>query len=459
MTPTSINTSRFLARLPISALEYLAWFLASEEGGQRQFRTLKRGATKQGLGLEDIRSIDVPVPPKKEQERIVAKIEELFSDLDAGVAALKRARANLKRYRAAVLKAAVEGQLTEQWRAEHPATEPAPKLLDRILAARRKKWEADQLARFATAGKAPPKNWRERYVEPACLDNSQLSALPDGWCWANVEQLTQRSEYGTSVKCDYEAAGPPVLRIPNIAKGSIDLSDLKYSTERCEIQPQDALQMGDLLMCRTNGSISLIGKAALVSHTYRPLHTFASYLLRFRFGESDWLPRWILTYVSSHHGRRFIEGHAASSAGQHNISLSLIHSMPIPLPPLAEQREAVSLADKRLSAAMKAEAEIEVNLHRAARLRQGILKRAFEGRLVPQDPRRAGVGVAGADTATWAKGILRRRVTGTPMHWKYRTTDLAFYRGICHYTNVLALFRKGCRPCEFATRYTISSGS
>ena len=127
--------------------------------------------------------------PLHEQHRIVAKIEELFSDLDAGVAALKRAKANLKRYRAAVLKAAVEGKLTEEWRAKNPPKEPAAKLLERILKERRKKWEEDQLAAYEANGKQPPKNWRDKYQEPAGPDTANLPALPEGWCWAAVEQL------------------------------------------------------------------------------------------------------------------------------------------------------------------------------------------------------------------------------------------------------------------------------
>ena len=102
-----------------------------------------------------------------EQRRIVAKIEELFSDLDAGVAALERAKAKLKRYRAAVLKAAVEGKLTEEWRAKHPPKETASQLLERILKERRRKWEEDQLAAYAKAGKKPPANWKDKYKEPA----------------------------------------------------------------------------------------------------------------------------------------------------------------------------------------------------------------------------------------------------------------------------------------------------
>jgi type I restriction enzyme S subunit len=107
------------------------------------------------------------IAPFNEQRRIVKKIEELFSKLDAGVAALERVKANLKRYRAAVLKSAVVGKLTAEWRAKHPDTEPASKLLERILKERRRKWEDAQLAKYATAGKEPPKGWREKYKEPA----------------------------------------------------------------------------------------------------------------------------------------------------------------------------------------------------------------------------------------------------------------------------------------------------
>jgi len=124
------------------------------------------------------------LPPLPEQRRIVAKIEELFSDLDAGVAALERVRANLKRYRAAVLRAAVEGRLTEEWRTRNPATEPAAKLLERILAERRAKWEQDQLRKFKEGGKTPPKGWKEKYEEPAPMRDRPSIELPGDWCWA-----------------------------------------------------------------------------------------------------------------------------------------------------------------------------------------------------------------------------------------------------------------------------------
>jgi len=147
------------------------------------------------VDFEQIGEFEIELPPPEQQKIIVGKIEELFSDLDAGVAALKRAQANLKRYRAAVLKAAVEGRLTEQWRAERKAkrtaTEPAAKLLEHILAERRKKWDAAQLKKYANAGKAPPKGWQSKYLEPATAKSTASIGLPDGWCCATANQICE----------------------------------------------------------------------------------------------------------------------------------------------------------------------------------------------------------------------------------------------------------------------------
>ena len=367
-----------------------AWLqrILSSPGIRSQLSSVATGSSNsmRNVSQDKVLALHFGMPPKNEQQRIVEKVDELFSDLDVGVAALKRAKANLKRYRAAVLKAAVEGKLTEEWRAKHPAKEPASTLLARILKERRQKWETDQLAKFAAAGKEPPKNWRDKYVEPSTLDTSGLPELPEAWCWLSMEQLTVRSEYGTSVKCDYGGGGPPVLRIPNIARGELDLADMKFAKQPLPLGNDDRLQLGDMLMCRTNGSISLIGKSAVVRSELSPPHTYASYLLRFRFGLLASLPSWVHVFVTSFQGRRFIESNAASSAGQHNISLSLIHTMPIPLPPMPEQQKIIEDVSERLSQIDAAETQIEHCLRRATRLRQSILKQAFEGKLVPQDP-------------------------------------------------------------------------
>jgi type I restriction enzyme, S subunit len=330
--------------------------------------------------------LDLSLAPTREQERLVAKLEELLSDLEAAVGALERARANLKRYRAAVLKAAVEGKLTAEWRKANPNVEPADKLLERILVERRRKWEEAQLAKYAAQGKQPPKGWKAKFIEARRPDITQLGVLPRNWCWTTLEQVVARSEYGTSVKCDYDASGTPVLRIPNIKNGIIDLTDLKFSLTKLELTRGDELQPGDLLMCRTNGSIRLVGKSAVIRTLDGRAFAFASYLLRFRFIEISLLPEWVDLYVNAQPGRAFVETNAASSAGQHNISLATLLRMPIPVPPVEELAELEQRVAEALSRIDKAEREVDLQLERASRLRQAILKRAFEGKLVPQDP-------------------------------------------------------------------------
>ena len=342
-----------------------------------ELRSKSTGTTFEAIRGDDLRSHAFPLPPLAEQRRIVAEIEKQFTRLDASVAALKQVQANLKRYRASLLKAACEGKLVpteaELAQSEGRDYEPADRLLERILSERRARWESQEKR-------------RGKYKEPVAPDTSDLPELPEGWVWATVAQILARSEYGTSVKCNYEPDGLPVLRIPNIVAGELDLIDLKYATGPVPIDSETALAKGDVLMCRTNGSVSLVGKTAVVNTELEPYHGFASYLLRFRLIEAEMMPKWFHIYATSQLGRAFIEQHAASSAGQNNVSLSLIHAMPIPLPPLAEQRRIVAEVEQRLSVINQIEAAVEANLARAERLRQSILKQAFSGKLVPQDP-------------------------------------------------------------------------
>ena len=203
---------------------------------------------------------------------------------------------------------------------------------------------------------------------------------------SSYSEIQEANTKAHPLTCSYEATGLPVLRIPNIVAGEIDLTDIKYATQPVKIDSETSLAKGDVLMCRTNGSVRLVGKTAMVHSDLEPYHGFASYLLRFRLMETEFIPKWFHIYSTSQLGRAFIEQNAASSAGQNNVSLSLIHTMPIPLPPLAEQRRIVAEVERRLSVVQQTEATVEASLARAERLRQSILKQAFSGRLVPQDP-------------------------------------------------------------------------
>lgn len=346
--------------------------------------------TVKHLSSQTLLDIPLPLPPLAEQTRIADRIDELFTDLAAGVAALERVKRNLSRYRAAALHAAVTGRLTEAWRKQHgtPA-EPGPKLLERILAERRRQWERRTLAKYEKDGKQPPKNWRDRYPEPSPpklpADGSPLPVLPEGWCWVSVDQVTQIIQYGTSAKTNEDASGVPVLRMGNITtKGTVDYTNLKYLPQDHHEFPELLLERGDVLFNRTN-SAELVGKTAVFEPTTDGRYSLASYLIRVR-AVAGCSPRWLTWCVISPLGRRWLRSVLSHTAGQANVNGTKLAEYVIPLPPAAEQAAIVDGVNEKLSQIDGLEAEIVLGLARAARLRQAILKAAFEGKLVPQDP-------------------------------------------------------------------------
>jgi type I restriction enzyme, S subunit len=272
-------------------------------------------------------------------------------------------------------------------RAEGRSYEPADQLLQRIHLERRAKWESEQLAKMKAEGKVPnDERWKSKYSEPVKPDTSELPDLPEGWLWITLNQLSWDASYGTSEKCGYDFSGPPVLRIPNIDRGYIDSTDLKFAQENTKLDTVNALAPGDFLVIRTNGSKSLIGRSALVRQDFDRAYFFASYLIRFRIVNLQGIADWLNQIWNALSIRAWIEQTAATSAGQYNISLSALNGAVVPIPPPAEMFRIIAEIDRRLSVIDELEATIDANLKRTDRLRQAILKRAFEGKLVPQDP-------------------------------------------------------------------------
>jgi type I restriction enzyme S subunit len=323
------------------------------------------GTTFNAISGSDLRSLSIPVAPPDEQKNIVAEIEKQFSRLDDAVAGLKRIRTNLKCYKAAVLKAAVEGKLTEEWRKQNPKIEPADKLLKRIIAERKKKWEAEHPGR--------------KYKEPAPPDTSNLPELPKGWVWATVEQLAAKVQYGSSSKTDEDREGVPVLRMGNIFEGSLKLDDLKYLPKSHAEFPELLLQNGDLLFNRTN-SPELVGKTAVYKGVPKPC-SFASYLIRVQFNDSA-SSNFVSFCINSDHGRKWIKSVVSQQVGQANVNGSKLQAFSVPLPPHTEQQKIVEEVEIYLSVAEEIEATIETNFKRADRLRQATLMKAFSGKLL-----------------------------------------------------------------------------
>jgi type I restriction enzyme S subunit len=335
-----------------------------------------QGVVYPAIRPRDVRQHQLPIPPLTEQRRIVQVIETNFSRLDDAVATLERVQRNLKRYRASVLKAAVEGRLvpteSDVARAEGRYYEPASALLERILAERSRRWKDSRK--------------KNKCIEPAGPDIRDLPDLPEGWCWATVSALTWDADYGTSKKCTHDADGPPVLRIPNVQREAILLDDMKHAASSDGLDSSGTVEPGDLLFIRTNGSRNLIGRGAVVVQPLPRKHYFASYLIRLRIVKLDALPRWLALAWHTSVLRDQILAEAASSAGQYNVSLSAASSFMVPLPPLAEQGRILAEVERATSLIDAAEASAGATVERCAHLRQSILRWAFEGRLTDQGP-------------------------------------------------------------------------
>ena len=335
------------------------------------------------------------LPPLNEQRRIVAKIEQLFSELDKGVESLKTARAKLNVYRQAVFKQAFEGKLTAQWREENKdKLEKPEQLLARIKRERTVRYER-QLKEW----KAAVKTWEENGnpgKKPARLpkleetshlsltETGTLPSLPAGWSYLQLGLVIDEPKYGSSKKCDYDYKGTGVLRIPNVVRGVVDASDLKGAHfEEDEKRTYD-LRSGDILVIRSNGSISIVGKCALISKAEEQ-YLYAGYLIRLRSNLATLLPEYLAALLSSHLLRTQIEDKAKSTNGVNNINSGEIQSLIVPLCSLSEQEVVVERLSTSLSTVDAIEAEIDSQLLKADALRQSVLKKAFSGQLVAQD--------------------------------------------------------------------------
>jgi type I restriction enzyme S subunit len=326
-----------------------------------------------------LETVQLPIAPISEQHRVLDAIEESLSDLDAGIEALRRVQIKLKQYRSAVLKAAVSGELTAQWRREHPNVQPAAELLKRILAERRRLWEEAQQHKFEGNGKVPPKNWQAKYREPTAPDTSKLPQLPDNWCWSSLDQLGQLDR-GRSRHRPRDAAflygGPyPFIQTGDVRRAS------QYIREHSQTYSEAGLKQSRLwpegTLCITIAAN--IAETAILSYPA----CFPDSVVGVIFNRELVSVRYVEMFLRTVKGRL----HAfAPATAQKNINNDVLRTLAVPLPPYQEQLAIVEAAEAQLSVIEHLELDTEEKTRAADALRQAILHHAFIGRLVPQDP-------------------------------------------------------------------------
>jgi type I restriction enzyme, S subunit len=336
-----------------------------------QFRNavvrLQAGSTRKRISRKNLATIPFPIPPLPNQVQIAEEIEKQFSRLDAGVGALRRTQEKLKKYRAAVLKAACEGRLVpteaELAKKEGRTYETGPQLLARILATRRKKWQG-----------------RGKYKEPAMPDTKNFPSLPEGWAWATIEQITSLVGTGGTPyrgKRVYWERGT----IPWITSGSLNNNTVISSQEfitPLAVQETNAkiFPAGTILIAlygegKTRGKVAELGINAATNQA-------CAALLFDRFNSG--VRRYLKVFLK----KNYEDIRRLSSGGvQPNLNLSIVRQTCIPLPPLCEQERIVDETERQLSVVEGLETAISANLQRTDRLRQSVLQNAFLGKLVP----------------------------------------------------------------------------
>jgi type I restriction enzyme S subunit len=352
----------------------------------REMAGLVQGALYPAIKSSDVRSYCIPVPPLNEQNRIVARIEELQAHSRRAREAMETVPDLLEQLRQSVLASAFRGDLTKEWRKKNPHVEPASELFKRIRAEHRRRWEEAELEKLKAKGltgeelDAEFSKRGKQYKEPIPVDTTDLPELPETWCWASVDELSYSLDYGSSSKSS-KIGKIPVLRMGNLQYGEIDWSDLVYTSNNFEIEKY-RLFPNTVLFNRTN-SPELVGKTGIYRGEQEAI--FAGYLIRIQQ-----VPQVRASYLNLMLNSPFIKILClmvkSDAVSQSNINANKLSNFPIPLCSEEEQEVIVSKAEQVLAGTNKRKRWVSDTLGTLNQLDQSILAKAFQGELVPQDP-------------------------------------------------------------------------
>lgn len=321
---------------------YAAYFLRAR--AQQILHTCsKDGTTVSSIDFDRLGAYKLLLAPSAEQQRIVSKIDELFSRIEEGERALGRVQRLVERYRQSVLKAAVTGELTREWREKHKGKlESGEALLARILKARREAWEKSELGKMKAKGQKPANDhWKRKYKEPVPPDTSDLPDLPDGWVWASIDMV---ADVVGGITVDQKRSKEncetvPYLRVANVQRGYVDLSEIKTIEASRNRIKQLLLKGGDILF-NEGGDIDKLGRGWIWEEQL-PKCIHQNHVFRARlFIGGDWNK--IISWYGNGLGRKLFLELGKQTTNLASLSLSKLKAFPIPLMSAVEASEIVS---------------------------------------------------------------------------------------------------------------------
>ncbi len=342
-------------------------------------------------------NIRVPLPPLNEQRRIVDRIEALFDQIDQGIKSLHAAKSAIRLYRQSLLKSAFEGRLTADWRAKNPdKLESYENLIARAEYERDEwyriafgKW-TEEVEAWQSGGAKGPKPRRPEGNSPAAALTSEeqavLPRIPKSWVFLRLSDIAAVGS-GMSVSKARKPEVPvdvPYLRVANVQRGFLDLGEIKTMPIEMSQAASVGLHRWDVLF-NEGGDRDKLGRGWVwdcqIPHCIAQNHVFRASPFRHDLNWSKYISQWGNSF-----GRDYFERGGKQTTNLASINKTVLKALPVPYCSPGEQTKIVRILDKRLEGADSLQAEIDANLARADALRQSILKKAFSGQLVSQDP-------------------------------------------------------------------------
>ncbi len=380
---------RGVAGIRISHLEP-RWVMHFLTASENLLSSLGTGTTFKQIDKKKLTTFPLPIPPLCEQQRIIAKIEELQERSRRAREALEPVPELLAQLRQSILGAAFRGDLTRKWREQNPDVEPATELVKRIRTERRKRWEAAELEKLKAKGLTGKKldaqfaKQREKYKEPEPVDTRLLPVLPKGWVWVSAECLVPVDEpivYGIILPGPHVDDGIPYIRPLEIQNDVIVNDPIpKTSPEIAAKYRRAVLSTGDIIL----SIVGTIGKVAIVPERLNGANiTQSSARLKpwVDFVSSEYLAEVLRSPLLRKQYEKMRFGNAVQ-----RLNIAHVRSLAIPLPPKTEQKEIIKNIQRRASLSESFFSSIETCLEKLDALESSVLYKAFRGELIPQDP-------------------------------------------------------------------------